>query len=236
MAEIGRRHRPPVEAKAQSYIGRRRKTCGGAQECHTQGLRALLRLMPKIIPRWATVIQRFGLSANGVAAIEFAMILPILAVMFLATLDGGRGIATYMKVRASTNALALIANQFSTIQSSDMTAIMGAIISVMAPYSGTPMAATISQIAIDSKGKSTISWSYSQGGTARAQGSTITIPAGLITNSSYLLLAETTYTFTPLFGLFSRGSLALSDNLYVTPRISNCINYPPQSVTQCVSG
>lgn len=190
--------------------------------------------------RWpANIVRRFGASTRGVAAIEFAMIAPILAVMFLASLDGGRAIATYMKTRAVTFAVAAITNQYSTIQASDMTSIVGAASKIMAPYTTTTTnpVITISQITINSKGKATISWSYSQGGTARAQGSSITLPAtALVVNSSYLILAEVSYTFTPVFGLFTPGTLTFSDNLYVTPRISNCINYPPQSVSGCVTG
>ncbi len=187
----------------------------------------------------ANIFRRFGASTGGVAAIEFAMIMPVLAVMFLASFDGGRAIAAYMKVRATTFALAGIANQYSTIQSTDMTSIVGAASLVLAPYPSTLSnpAITISQIAIDGTGKATISWSYSQGGTARAQGSSITLPAtALDANSTYLILAEASYTFTPLFGYFTAGTLTFSDNLYVTPRVSNCINYPPQSVTGCVTG
>jgi Flp pilus assembly protein TadG len=190
--------------------------------------------------RWpANIVRRFGASTRGVAAIEFAMIAPILAVMFLASLDGGRAIATYMKTRAVTFAVAAITNQYSTIQASDMTSIVGAASKIMAPYTTTTTnpVITISQITINSKGKATISWSYSQGGTARTQGSAITLPAtALDVKSTYLILAEVSYTFTPVFGLFTAGTLTFSDNLYVTPRISNCINYPPQSVSGCVTG
>ncbi len=189
--------------------------------------------------RSANIFRRFGASTGGVAAIEFAMIMPVLAVMFLASFDGGRAIAAYMKVRATTSALAGIANQYSTIQSTDMTSIVGAASLVLAPYPSTLSnpAITISQITISSTGTATISWSYSQGGTARAQGSSITLPAtALDANSTYLILAEVNYTFTPLFGYFTAGTLTFSDNLYVTPRVSNCINYPPQSVTGCITG
>jgi Flp pilus assembly protein TadG len=185
------------------------------------------------------IFRRFAASTRGVAAIEFAMIMPVLAIMFLASFDGGRAIAAYMKVRAATYALAAITNQYSTIQSSDMTSIVGAAAAVMAPYATTSSnpVITISQITISSTGKATVSWSYSQGGTARAQTSSITLPAtALDINSSYLILAEVSYTFTPLFGFFTAGALTLSDNLYVTPRVSNCINYPPQSVSGCVTG
>lgn len=189
--------------------------------------------------RLQRLYRRFAASTRGVAAIEFAMIAPVLAVMFLASFDGGRAIAAYMKLRAATYALASITNQYSTIQSSDMTSIVGATGTVMAPYATTASnpVITISQITISSKGKATISWSYSQGGTARAKGSSITLPAtALKIDSSYLILAEVSYTFTPLFGLFSSAAMTFSDNLYVTPRISNCINYPPASVSGCVTG
>ena len=171
------------------------------------------------------------------AAVEFAMILPVMATIFLATFDGGRAVATYMKVRAATYALAAITNQYSTIQSTTvMSSITGATSVIMAPYSSTPAIITISQIAISSTGKATVSWSYSQGGTALSQGSTVTVPTNLDVDSTYLIFAQVSYKFTPVFGYFGSGGITFSDNLYVTPRVSNCINYPPQSVTTCTTG
>jgi Flp pilus assembly protein TadG len=188
------------------------------------------------MPIRANILRRFHDSTRGVAAIEFAMILPVLATIFLAAFDGGRAIAVYMKVRAATYSLAAITNQYSTIQSTDMTSITGATSVIMAPYSNTPIVITISQIAISSKGVATVSWSYSQGGTALSQGSTVTVPTNLAVKSTYLIFAQVSYTFSPVFGYFGSGGITFSDNLYVTPRISNCINYPPQSVSGCITG
>jgi Flp pilus assembly protein TadG len=189
--------------------------------------------------RWpARILRRFGVSTRGVAAVEFAMILPVLSVMFLASFDGARAIGTYMKLRATTYALATISNQYLTIQTTDWPSIVGAASSIMAPYSSAPIIITISQIAIDNTGAATVSWSYSQGGVARTQGGTITLPAAALqAHNSYLIFAEVSYTFTPMFGYFTAGTLTFSDNLYVTPRVSNCINYPaemPIPVTGCV--
>ena len=171
---------------------------------------------------------------RGVAAIEFAMIMPVLAILFLATFDGARALAIFMKVRAATYSLAAITNQYQTIASSDITSIVGATSTILAPYSQTPAALTISQIAINSTGKATVAWSYSQGGTALVQGSTVTVPSALITKSSYLLYAQVSYTFSPVFGLFTAGTIDLKDNLYMTPRSSICVVYTPQQTrTAC---
>jgi Flp pilus assembly protein TadG len=181
--------------------------------------------------RLTRTYRRFVASTRGVAAIEFAMVLPILSVMFLATFDGGRAIATYMKVRSATYALAAITNQYATIQSADMMAILGATSVVMAPYNTATPSVTVSQIKINGSGVAKIEWSANQGGTARTVGTSITPPSAMIVDNSYLILAEVTNTFTPLFGFFGSGGISFSDNLYVTPRSVSCVIYVPQSGT-----
>lgn len=175
---------------------------------------------------------RFAAAKQGVAAVEFALILPILVVMLLATFDGGRAIAAYMKMRAATYALASITNQYAKIQSVDMTAILGATSVVMAPYTGGTPAVKISQIQINNAGVASVEWSAAQGTTARAVPSPISPPTAMIVNSSYLILAEVSYTYTPLFGYFGSSSgITFSDSLYVTPRSVSCIVYVPQAST-----
>jgi Flp pilus assembly protein TadG len=164
--------------------------------------------------------RRFAGSTRGVAAVEFAMIMPVLAVMFLASFDGGRAIAIYMKVRAATYTVDAITNQYQTIHDSDIQTILGATTAVLAPYSSSPAGVTVSQIKIDpNNGNATVDWSDTQGGTAHAIGSPITVPTTLAVKGSYLIFGEVSYKYTPMFGYFgSNTAINLSDNLYVIPR------------------
>jgi Flp pilus assembly protein TadG len=147
------------------------------------------------------------------------MILPVLAVMFLASFDGGRGIAVYMKVRSATYTVAAITNQYQTIHDTDMQAILGATTAVLAPYSSSPVGVTVSQIAIDANGNAKVAWSNTQGGTARAVGSAVAVPSKIDTPNTYLIFGEVSYKYTPMFGFFGNGSaISLSDNLYAIPR------------------
>lgn len=185
-------------------------------------------MMRRLIGTW----RSFAGSTRGVAAIEFAAILPVMVVIFLASYDGGRAIAGYMKVRAATYALASITNQYASISSTDMSAILSATSVVMAPYTAPAPTVTVSQINISNTGVATIEWSASQNGTARAVGSSITPPSAMIVNGSYLILAEVTFTYIPLFGFFSHSTgITFADNLYVTPRSVSCIVYTVQSST-----
>lgn len=182
--------------------------------------------------RVSSTCRLFAAAKQGVAAVEFALVLPILVVMLLATFDGGRAIAAYMKMRAATYALASITNQYATIQSVDMTSILGATSVVMAPYSSGTPAVKISQVTINKSGVATIEWSAAQGTTARSVGSSISPPSAMVVDSSYLIFAEVSYTYVPVFGFFGSSSgITFSDSLYVTPRSVSCIIYVPQSGT-----
>ena len=176
--------------------------------------------------------RRFAAAKQGIAAVEFALVLPMLVVILLATFDGGRAIAAYMKMRAATYSLASITNQYATIQSTDMTSILGATSVVMAPYTSSTPAVKISQVKINNSGVSTIEWSAAQGTTARTVGSSISPPSAMVINNTYLILAEVSYTYMPVFGYFgSSTGITFSDSLYVTPRGVKCVVYVPQSST-----
>jgi Flp pilus assembly protein TadG len=179
------------------------------------------------------VFRRFFGSTRGVAAIEFGFLFPVLLILLLAGIDGGRAIAVSMKVRSAAYALDAIANQYSSIYDADLTNILCATSSVLAPYSSSPLALTLTQIKINSNGHAKVSWSDTQNGTAHSQGSNITIPSQLTNTSApnnacaqypcYVLLAEVSYTYTPMFGNFIAGPITLSDKVYVSPRNVVCI-------------
>ncbi len=166
----------------------------------------------------------FAKSTRGVAAVEFAMVLPVLALLFLGSFDGGRAIAVYMKVRAASYTLAAITNQYAVVNDAAMSGIFTATADVLAPYPTGPLALTVSGIKIDATGKATVDWSSTQGGTARAAASTITVPTNLDIPSTYLVFSEVGYTYTPMFGYFNNSTaISLSDNLYVAPRSTSSV-------------
>jgi len=182
-----------------------------------------------------TICRRFIVSRRGVAAIEFAMVMPVLLILFLSSFDVGNAIIIYLKVRAATYSLAAITNQYGTgstdqISTTNMPTITSAITQMLAPYSSTSAVVTISQIKATSNTAATVSWSYSAGGTALS-GSYTGLPSNMAKNSCnntypcYFILSQVSYTYTPLFGSYMTGSLTLSDSLLVTPRTTECVQY-----------
>jgi Flp pilus assembly protein TadG len=187
-----------------------------------------------MVRRKAKLHRRFLRSTRGVAAVEFAIMLPILVTLFLASVDAARAIAIYTKVRAASYVLDAITNQYTTIQSADMSAILGATSVVLAPYSSSPVTVVLSQIKVSSATSAAVNWSATLNGTALTQKNPITVPTNFAACSSYpcyLIYGQVSYTYTPLFLYFTKSAITLSDSLYATPRVSECILYPPQSIT-----
>jgi len=186
-------------------------------------------------------VRRFIASDRAVAAIEFAMVMPVLLLLFLGSFDAGNAIAVYAKVRAATYSLAAIANQYGSssttaISPTIMTGITGATTAILAPYSSSGITVVISQIKATSNTQATVSWSYSPtSGSALTPGAPFTsLPTNFVnntctnvssTNACYAIFAQVSYTFTPMFGAFLTGPITLSDSLYTTPRVSQCVVY-----------
>ncbi len=183
-------------------------------------------------------LRRFARSDRAVAAVEFAIIMPVLLLLFLGTFDAGNAIAIYAKVRSATYSLAAITNQYgssstSAISTTTMTAITAATGAVLAPYSSTPTVVVISQIKATSATQAVVSWSYSPtSGQALTQNASFSgLPTNFAKNTCgstypcYVIYAQVAYTFTPMFGAFLTGPITLADSLFTAPRVSTCVQY-----------
>ena len=86
---------------------------------------------------------------------------------------------------------------------------------------------TVTCISINASKVATVKWSVTRGGTANS--GTVTIPSALAVPNSYLILSQASYAYTPTVGYTISGTLTLSDQMYMTPRISP----PTYGTTTC---
>ncbi|HTP91324.1 MAG TPA: TadE/TadG family type IV pilus assembly protein [Xanthobacteraceae bacterium] len=173
--------------------------------------------------RFSDQIARFNAERRGVAALEFAILLPLMLTLYLGGSDLSTGVSTQRKVNLTASALADLASQFTNIHNADMTNILNAASDIIAPYPANYLAATVSELAIDANGNATVVWSDAINGPARPVGQTVTIPSTLATPNSYLILGEAAYNFNPTYSYALTGTMSLSDQIYMAPRQSNSV-------------
>ncbi len=173
-------------------------------------------------------LRRFGADGRGVSAVEFALILPFMVTLYLGSVELGDGLAVQYRTTLAARTVADLTSQYVTIDPSTMTDILGAAATVVAPYSAANMTVTVSEITTtNGSGAAQVTWSASNGGTGRAVGSSVTLPAALQTlpTGTALILGEVTYPYNPQFGVVLTGTINIYENQYFYPRQSNCITY-----------
>lgn len=174
-----------------------------------------------------TLAQRLSRTLRderGVSAVEFALLLPVMVTLYLGGAEISQGLTIDRKVTVVARTVADLAAQVSSIDDADMANILAASSAVLAPYSSDNAKVTVSEISIDSNGKATIAWSDSKNGTPRAVGSVVTLPSALDVPNSSLIWGEASYAYTPAIGYVITGTMDLTDQIYMRPRLSDSVD------------
>ncbi|MDH6256146.1 pilus assembly protein [Bradyrhizobium sp. BR13661] len=190
--------------------------------------------MQVIAKFWRTsrlTAHEFLADGTGLAATEFAVIVPLMLVMFFGTVEFSSAVAIDRKVTLMARTLSDLTSQSTSVADSDMTNFFAASTGILTPYDATPVSSTISELYVDSTQTAHVQWS--KGSAPRTQKSVVTIPTTLAIAGTYLIFSEVSYSYTPSVGYMLKGSITLSDVAYTRPRQSTCVYYSP--ATACTT-
>jgi Flp pilus assembly protein TadG len=168
-------------------------------------------------------LSRLARNDAGVAAVEFALIAPILITLFLGAVEFSQAITVDRKLTALASSTADLVAQTEEIDDTEMANIFQASTAILTPYSTATLTVIVTGITIDGSGAATVTWSDTYQGTARSVGSTVTLPAALVVNNTCLVMSETTYNFSSVVGQFLTSGVNMDDTFYLRPRASDCV-------------
>jgi Flp pilus assembly protein TadG len=150
----------------------------------------------------ADAASRFGKARDGVGAVEFALIVPILLIIYLMSFEITVAISITRKVTHASSDIADLITQKSTVDKAFLSTMPYAAKAILAPYSSTGINLKISGITVDSTSVARITWSWqSTGGTPYSVGSTVTIPSDLAIANSFVVRSELSMPYSMLLYL-----------------------------------
>ena len=192
-------------------------------------------------------VSRFARARDGVSAIEFALILPFMLILYLGGSELGDGMAVQFKVTLAARTVADLASQCGNgtldgqycdtanglpIDSTSMNQILGATAQVMTPYSANNMTVTVSELKFTGGStNASVVWSASNNGSGRAIGWPYPLPTAyqqLPSGTYYVILGEATYPYTPTTGYVLTGTINIYEDAIFFPRNSDppgCVQY-----------
>lgn len=170
-------------------------------------------------------VHRFLGNRSGVAAVEFAILLPIMVLLYIGGLEISDGFTIKRKVTNATSALDDLVTRTKSITLAEMEAILDAAGAVIAPYSADEMKIKITGVNIDGDSQATVCWGAQRNDTANNEGDSISLPEGVSLPDSFLVVAEVHYLFEPAIGYVISGTVDIGDTFYLKPRLSPTVSY-----------
>lgn len=168
-------------------------------------------------------LARLAKDERGVSAVEFALLLPLMVTLYLGGVEVSQGVSIDRKVTLTARTVADLVSQTATVNNAAMSNVLTASTAVLSPYPTSKAKVTVTVIKIDANSKVTVEWSDTLNGTAKAKGSSVTIPSALVKPNTSLVWGEVEYSYKPVVGYVLTGTLNLKDQIFMRPRLSDTI-------------
>jgi Flp pilus assembly protein TadG len=195
-------------------------------------------------------------AGEGVAAVEFAMIVPIMGVMFIGAVELSQAITVDRRVTQVANSTADLVARFTPppggangISQTEIADIAKAGGYIMAPYDAKPLKIVLRGVSSSPTSATTTkqAWicTYTAAGNSLSCSCTNTsysLPANLVTTLDSVVISEVTYNYKPLvFDYFLKsmgtgggpaGTHLMKETAYLKPRSQN-VNLLQSNNTPC---
>lgn len=168
------------------------------------------------------------------------MIAPLMIVMIFGMIDVTMGVGVDRKVTMMAQAMSDLASRAPSVSDTEITNFFNIGRAMIAPYPTTDLTSRITQIYLDPNANGTGKVQWSKGDTPLTAGTSVTVPAGLISKDSsnkvvanqYLILAEVGYVYKPIIGyVVAKAGVTLGESTFTRPRQSVCVYFSPE--TEC---
>ncbi|MGF7008895.1 TadE/TadG family type IV pilus assembly protein [Aminobacter sp. BE322] len=193
-----------------------------------------------MLKRWGAAARALASDRRGIAAVEFAFVVPLLLALYFVTMEVSQAIETNKKVSRIGSMVADLITQQQSITKSEIDAIMQIGESTLQPYNrsvGTIVVTAI-DITTDATPKVQVAWSRKlvdgTAGVGAPKGTPTTVPDALKVAGTFLIRVESDLAYKPVItwaaedkpvlGLAAAfDGISMNESYYLRPRMSQSI-------------
>ncbi len=187
--------------------------------------------MQRALPRFRELLSRFANGEHAVAAVEFALILPVMLTLYIGSVELSSAISVDQRVATVSGSLGdLVARADGVIAKSQVDDYFLAASATMAPYDDATVQQIVTCVKLDADGNGTVVWSLAaNGATQHGVDSIYTVPEELqaLAANDYVIVAEASMSYAPMFGYFFDTNFDLYHEYFFLPRFGEAIAYDP---------
>ncbi len=179
-------------------------------------------------------VRRLGRDRRGVSALEFALILPILALFYAGAIELSLGMMADRKVSTTASTIGDLVSRGRSVTNCDVSDIFAAADLLMEPFGTDTMRLRVTSVvppeddededededdSDDGLTAGIVDWSFANPDWApRAEGSEVTLPEDVLVNGRSVIMAEVRYGFVSPIGKIMDGEINMQEVHYLRPR------------------
>jgi len=177
--------------------------------------------------------RRFVAERGGVSAVEFALILPLMLLIYAGCGELTSALVLDRKVSRAASTISDLVAQQTSINSSSMANIFDAATAIFEPYRTSTAKLVVVVVNVTSSGQ-TVVWSQARNDTAApantAPPSGLTVPSAIATTTGQVVVGRVTYAYSSPFAnvmksITGSDTYNLSHVFYLKPRQGTTIAF-----------
>jgi Flp pilus assembly protein TadG len=168
--------------------------------------------------------RRFGRDRKGAAAVEFALLAPVMITIYFGLVETSEAVLASRKADHVASAIGdLVAQSSGSVSSSDLDDIYAIGNTIMGPFTTSTLQMRISSLTPNATGTPVVTWSYSPTMGKLATGTTKTVPLTISSGDS-VIMSEVTYTYNSPLKYVLKNALTFNSVFYMRPRQTSQIS------------
>ena len=167
--------------------------------------------------------RKFGKDRRGVAAVEFALIAPVMVLLYCGLVELCQAVIAERKANHVASAIGDLVTQAESVSTSDLGDIFTIGNTIMSPFPTATLQMRVTSLVADANGTPKVAWSQGYGGMAgMGVGAVVNIPLTLSPGDS-IVMAESKYQYNSVLHYVLPNALNYNEVYYLRPRKSDSV-------------
>jgi len=172
---------------------------------------------------------------SGIAATEFALLLPIVTMLFFGMLEVSEAMTVNRRVATSVNTLADLTSQLEELSPSEFDSLITGVVEILEPSDLTGLVLSVTSVVGDVDGNPIVHWSRDRDGNEPYPAGTAFTSlenSGILTVGGSLIVVEMSYPHTPSVSHYVMDAPIVFNRKSVrSPRLTSRVQFCPTPTT-----
>lgn len=173
------------------------------------------------------MLSRFSRDQRGVAAVEFALIAPVMILSYCGLAEISIAMMAERRAAHSASVVGDLVAQSGTVTVTQLTDIYSVANAIMVPFPSATLKLRVSSVTADVNAAPVVAWSQGNGLAAFSKNIKLTdVPNNFLAAGDSVIRTDVQYTFTSPLQYIIPGPMTFKDTYYLKPRAGGAVSCP----------